>query len=183
MKAWRLAVAVALAWWNWSAMAVQAAGERFEAIRQQIEQAEVFDFGRVRAEDAVERTFEFHNAGAEVLEVKTVQLTPPLAVTKLSRQVQPGETASIAVRLGQPRKAGDFDGLIVVHFTNENAPNAIFRVRGRVVRPIDFEPLPAFFITTFKGESKQQSIEMTNYESEPLRALKVESTATASRRP
>ncbi len=175
MKTWRLAFAVALAWWSWSTVAVQAAEKPLEILRKQIEQAELFDFGKVRAEDAVEHTFEFHNSGVEMLEVKNVQLTPPLAVTRMSRQVQPGETASIVVRLGQPRKAGDFEGLIVVHFTKESSPNAFFRVRGRVVRPIDFEPLPAFFITTFKGESKQQSIEMTNYESEPLRSPKVES--------
>ncbi len=155
-------------------MAVQAAEKTLEILRKQIDQAAMFDFGKVRADDTVEHTFEFHNSGAEMLKVKNVQLTPPLAVTRMSRQVQPGETASIVVQLGQPRKAGDFEGLIVVHFTQENSPNAIFRVRGRVVRPIDFEPLPAFFITTFKGESKQQSIEMTNYESEALRSPKVE---------
>jgi hypothetical protein len=173
MKAWRLALAMALAW-NWSAMGVQAAETPVEVLQKQIERAELFDFGTVRAEDAVEHTFEFRNSGAETLEVENVQLTAPLTVTKMTRQVRPGERASIAVRLGQPRKPGDFEGLIVVHFRKENAPNVIFRVRGRVVLPIDFEPMAAFFITTFKGESKQQSIGVTNYASEPLQALTVE---------
>lgn len=174
MTGWPLALVVALAWWSWPVVAVQAGEKGIETLRRQIEHAEIFDFGKVRAEDAVEHTFVFRNSGAEMLEVKNVQMTPPLAVTKMSQQVQPGETASVTVRLGQPRKAGDFEGLVVVQFTKDNSPTAIFRVRGRVVRPIDFDPLAAFFITTFKGESKQQSIEMTNYEGEPLQAVTVE---------
>lgn len=169
-----LALALAFGWWSWSVIAAQPAQESPEAIRKQIEKAELFDFGKIRAEDAVEHTFQLRNSGTEILEVKNVQLTPPLTVTKMSRQVRPSEAASITVRLGQPRKAGDFEGLIVVNFTKDGSPSALFRVQGRVVQPIDFEPLPAFFITTFKGESKQQSIEITNYESQPLQTLKVE---------
>ncbi len=144
------------------------------AVRKQVQQAEVFDFGKVRQEDSVEHTFQFRNPGTEVLELKSVQLTPPLAVTKMSRQIQPGENGSVTVQLGQPRKVGDFEGLIVVQFSKTDAPNIFFRVQGRVVSLIDFDPLPAFYITTFKGESKQQSIEVTNYGSEPLKSLKIE---------
>ncbi len=154
--------------------AAQTADERLRAVRKQIQQAEVFDFGKVRQTDLVEHTFQVPNPGAETLELKNVQLTPPLTITKMSRQIRPGETGSITVQLGQSRPAGDFEGLIVVQFTREDAPNVFFRVQGRVVRPIDFEPIPAFYITTFKGESKQQSIEITNNESEPLKFLKVE---------
>ncbi len=152
----------------------QSARERLAEIRKQIERAEVFDFGKVRAEDAVEHTFRFTNPGKDTLEIKNVQLTPPLVISRMSRRIGPGESLDIVVRLAEPRQAGDFEGLVVVNFTDDNAAKGLFRVRGRIVRPVDFDPLPAFFITTFKGESKRQSIEITNYESEPLQILKVE---------
>ena len=157
-----------------SLLATQTEQERAAIIKKQIQQAEVFDFGKVRSDAPVEHTFQLRNSGLEPLEVKTVQLTPPLKVTGMRRLVKPGETTAITVSLGQPRTPGDFEGIIVVHFTKEDAADSFFRVQGRIVRSIDFEPMPAFFVTAFKGESKQQSVEITNYESEPLRILKVE---------
>ncbi|MEN6537154.1 MAG: DUF1573 domain-containing protein [Bryobacteraceae bacterium] len=170
----RLAWALMLAFTWADGAAAQTADERLRAVRKQIQQAEVFDFGIVRQTDLVEHTFQVRNPGDETLVVKNVQLTPPLTITKMSRQIRPGETGSVTVQLGQPRPAGDFEGLIVVQFTREDAPEVFFRVQGRVVRPIDFDPFPAFYITTFRGESKQQSIEITNNQSEPLKFLKVE---------
>lgn len=167
-------LALLATWGATHTAAEQSPQGRLAAIKKEIQQAKTFDFGKVRSGDPVEHVFEFRNSGTETLEVKSIQLTPPLTVAKMTRRVKPGETASVAVRLEQPRRPGDFEGLIVIHFTKEDAPEAFFRVQGRVVGPIDFEPMRAFFVTAFKGESTEQSLEITNYESEPLRILKVE---------
>src|SRR5512138_540025 len=86
--------------------AAQTPEAQIAAVKQQIRQAPMFDFGKVRPDDPVEHVFEFRNPGTETLEVKNIQLTPPLTVTKMSRRVMPGEAAAVTVRLGQPRKQG-----------------------------------------------------------------------------
>lgn len=174
MNITRSSLLIALAMCAQGGAGAQTAQERLTQIRKQIERSELFDFGKVRPEDPVEHTFQFRNAGAEPLEVKNIQLTAPLSVISMPRAVPAGGTASIVVRLGQPRNSGQFEGIIVVHFKKEDAPPGLFRVQGRVVRPIDFEPFAAFFITTFKGEPREQAVEITNYETKPLSILKVE---------
>ena len=143
------------------------------AVRKEIKEAPVWDFGKVRRDQEVEHSFELRNDGSEPLEIRTVQLTPPLAVTAMKRVVQPGETSRVNVRLGQPRNGGDFEGLIVVQFAKEGSRARLFRVQGRIVKAIDFDPLKAFFITASKGESAEQSIEVVNYDTEPLHKIEV----------
>jgi hypothetical protein len=150
-------------------------------VRKEIQEAPVWDFGKVRRDQEVEHSFELHNDGAEPLEIKTVQLTPPLAVTAMKRVVQPGETSRVSVRLGQPRNGGDFEGLIVVQFAKEGSRPKLFRVQGRIVKAIDFEPLQAFFITASTGESAEQSIEIVNYDTEPLHKMEVARESTRFR--
>lgn len=152
----------------------QSAEERLALIKKQIAQAPVFEFGKVRAEDPVEHVFTFRNSGTEALEVKTVQLTPPLEVTKMGRQIGPGESASIVIRLGQRRGHGDFEGVVIVHFTKADAPPVFFRVQGRVVGAIEFEPMRAFFVTAFRGEPAERTLDITNYDNRPLEILKTE---------
>jgi hypothetical protein len=151
------------------------------AVRKEIQEAPVWDFGKVRRDQKVEHSFELRNDGSEPLEIKTVQLTPPLAVTGMKRLVQPGETSRVDVRLGQPRNGGDFEGLVVVQFAKEGSRAKLFRVQGRIVKAIDFEPLKAFFITASKGESAEQSIEIVNYDTEPLHNMEVTGESTRFR--
>ncbi len=143
------------------------------AVRKEIQNAPVWDFGKVRRDEVVEHSFELRNDSSNTLEINAVQLTPPLSVTGMKRILQTGETGRIDVRFGQPRSGGDFEGLIIVQFAGDNARAKFFRVQGRVVNAIDFDPLKAFFITTFKGESVQQSIDIVNYDTEPLRKIAV----------
>ncbi len=150
-------------------------------IRKEIQEAPVWDFEKVRHDQEVEHTFELRNDGSEPLEIRTVQLTPPLTVTGMKRVIQPGETTRVNVRLGQPRNAGDFEGLIVVQFAKEGERAKLFRVQGRIVKAIDFEPLKAFFITASKGEPAEQSIDIVNYDTEPLHKIEVAGESTRFR--
>lgn len=131
------------------------------------------DFGSIGLEAPMEFTFEFHNDRREVLEVHDVKLTPPLVVTQMTSRVQPGSNGKITIRLGEPRKKGEFKGSIVVNFANQGVNSLILWATGRLVPPIEFDPFPAFFISAQRGKTKATSIEITNHEPDPMEILNV----------
>ena len=142
------------------------------------ERPDRFFFGRVGEEEPVEHTFFFQNTGGQELEIENVQLMPPLSVTKMTSQVAPGEQGSVTVRLGTPREKEEFQGQVVINFKNSSLDPLIFWMIGEVVAPIEFQPMPVFFVTTQRGQSKQDSIEIINHEELPLEILRVENPST-----
>ncbi len=112
------------------------------------------------------------------MEIKDVQLTPPLVVTKMPVRVRPGESASITVRLEKPREKGEFRGSVVVNFKNEASNPLVFWVLGNVVPPIEFDPFPMFFVSTQRGHEKTASLEVISHEPETFEILRVEHTSS-----
>src|SRR5262245_997207 len=79
-------------------------------------QNNVFDFGTLGVEDEWQHTFQFENSYAEPLEIKDVQLTPPLVVTTMTPRVEPGKSGSVTIRMERPRDRGEFQGTVAVDF-------------------------------------------------------------------
>jgi hypothetical protein len=135
---------------------------------------QAFDFGTIGVEEEWQHTFQFANSGSTVLEIRDVNLTPPLVVTQMPARVLPGQQASVTVRLETPRDKGDFEGTVAVNFKGEASKSVIFWVTGKVVRPIEFDPMPMFFLSTQRGQEKAASIEVVNHEVDPFEILRVE---------
>jgi len=140
----------------------------------QSKRPETFDFGTIGVEEEWQHTFEFENKGSAALEIKDVNLTPPLVVTKMPIHVPPGQPASFTVRLETPRDKGDFRGAVVINFKGEASEPLVFWVVGKIARPIEFDPMPMFFVSTQRGQEKTSSIEVINHEPAPLEILRVE---------
>jgi len=137
----------------------------------------IFDFGTIGVEEDWQHTFEFENKGSAALEIKDVNLTPPLVVTKMPVHVAPGQRGSFTIRLETPRDNGDFRGAVVVNFKGEAVEPLVFWVMGKVARPIEFDPMPVFFVSTQRGQEKTASIELINHESDPFEIMRVENTS------
>jgi len=135
---------------------------------------QAFDFGTIVTDEEWQHTFQFANSGSTALEIKDVNLTPPLVVTQMPAFVQPGQRAGVTVRLETPRDKGDFKGTVVVNFKGEAAKPRIFWITGKIVRPIEFDPMPMFFVSTQRGQEKTASIEVVNHEVDPFEILRVE---------
>ncbi len=139
---------------------------------------ETFDFGTIGIEDEWQHVFQFKNSSSEALEIKDVQLTPPLVVTKMPVRVRPGESASITVRLEKPREKGEFRGSVVINFKNEASNPLVFWVLGKVVPPIEFDPFPMFFVSTQRGHEKTASLEVISHEPETFEILRAEHSSS-----
>ena len=135
---------------------------------------QAFDFGTIGLEEDWQHTFQFTNNGSTALEVRDVNLTPPLVVTQMPARVLPGQRASVTVRMETPRDRGDFEGAVAVNFKGEAPKPVVFRVTGKIVRPIEFDPMPIFFLSTLRGQEKTASIEIVNHEADPFEILRAE---------
>jgi hypothetical protein len=140
----------------------------------QASQNNVFDFGTLGIEDEWQHTFEFENSGPEPLEIKDVQLTPPLVVTTMTPRVQPGKSGLVTVRLERSREKGEFQGTVAVNFRSQPSNPLVFEVVGKIVPPVEFDPYPMFFVSTHRGQDKKASIEIVNHEHETFEILRAE---------
>ena len=144
------------------------------ALPPQRSQNEVFDFGTLGVEDEWQHTFRFENSGSAALDIKDVQLTPPLVVTTMTPRVQPGKSGTVNVRLESPREMGEFQGIVAINFLSQPSNPLVFEVVGKIVPPIEFDPFPMFFVSTQRGRDKTASIEIINHEQETFEILRAE---------
>jgi len=135
---------------------------------------QAFDFGTIGLEEDWQHTFQFTNSGSSALEIRDVNLTAPLVVTQMPARVLPGQLASVTVRMETPRDRGDFKGAVAVNFKGEASKPVVFWVTGKIVRPIEFDPMPVFFLSTQRGQEKTASIEVVNHEADPCEILRAE---------
>ena len=134
---------------------------------------QAFDFGTIGLEEDWQHTFQFTNNGSTALEVRDVNLTPPLVVTQMPARVLPGQRASVTVRMETPRDRGDFEGAVAVNFKGE-ASNPWFsglredRAANRVRPDANIFPFHA------ARPEKTASIEIVNHEADPFEILRAE---------
>jgi hypothetical protein len=140
--------------------------------------SDAFDFGTIGLTDELQHTFQFTNSGPKPLEIENVELTPPLIVTKMPSRIPPGEKADVTVRLETPREKGDFRGSAVVNFKNEASAPRVFWLVGKIVPPIEFDPFPIFFVSTWRGQEKTASLEIINHEPDSLEIRSVENPSS-----
>ena len=138
-----------------------------------------FAFGPQSRETTAEHTFYFRNAGSEPLRIRSVNFTAPLVIgNRLPNPVPPGERIPVIVRFGMPPEMGRFDGEVLVAFQNPGVEPLRLRVSAEIVEPIEFQPFPAFFATTQRGQVEEKSVEIINHEAEPLEIMRVDNPSS-----
>ena len=128
----------------------------------------LFNFGKVMSGIVVEHDFIVKNEGSVPLRIRRASMTPPLLVTRMPREVAPGTEGVIHFKLDTSKVEGPFQGAIVVFLDDPALPEADLSFKGQVAAPIELAPLPAFFVSALRGETRQSSIEIINHEPEPL---------------
>jgi len=155
----------------WIAALCLVRGEA-EAGSNHEERAYRFEF--VGLHDPLEHTFSFENPGPDDLELGNVSVTAPLELVKATSKVSPGKTGLVTVRLGEPRKKGVYEGQVELAFKDPEKSHLVFRLAGRIGPGIECVPMPAFFVSTQRGEPKRASIQIINHEKEPVDIIRVE---------
>src|SRR5262249_24739449 len=133
-----------------------------------------YDFGHVGLDAEVKYTFTFRNYGSETLEIRQVEVTSPLKVTKLTNRVEPGAEGSVTVEMQKPFKLGEFEGGVVVHFKDDGRKLETVYGEGEISPPIEFIPHNVIFLSTQRGQPKETAVEIVNHEAAPLEILHAE---------
>jgi uncharacterized protein DUF1573 len=131
----------------------------------------LYQFGKVGLDAVIQHTFTFSNTGATAIEIRHVQLTPRLVVTKMTSRIEPGAEGKVTVEIQKPLKQMEFDGVVVVHFKNDLRKPETFYVQGEIVPPVEFIPHKVIFLSTQRGEPKSAVVEIVNHEADPMEIL------------
>lgn len=128
----------------------------------------VLEFGRVLQIQPAERPLKLSNSGTTPLRIRSVALTPPLRAVRMPREVAPGATAEIAVRLDPKDIRGRYDGAITVMLDTTEQAEVVVPVHAEIVQPVEVLPRPMFFVAALRGKESAATLEIVNNEEEPL---------------
>ena len=128
--------------------------------------------------EPVEHIFVFTNNTAEILETARIGVTPPLTVSNISARVFPWQGGMLRFRLGDPRPAGDYQGVIEVDFKNPGISNITFEVTGKITPLVEAKPFPEFFVATSRAHPKEASIQIVNHDAQPLVITSIDCSST-----
>jgi len=106
----------------------------------------VFDFGRVESGKVVNHTFEFTNAGNQVLEIRDVWTSCGCtAATNWTRRVEPGKTGVIPIIFDSGGKAGPLTKTVSLACNDPSQPKVVLEFNAMIWKPIDALPNIATF--------------------------------------
>jgi hypothetical protein len=127
-----------------------------------------FRFGRVLSGTVITHQISVKNEGARPMRIVTVQLTPPLVVTRMPASIGPGLEGSVQLALDTSRLRGLFTGEVHVILNDGGVIERSLTVEGEIVPHVEVQPAPAFFLAGRRGEAREASLEIVNHDPEPL---------------
>jgi hypothetical protein len=123
----------------------------------------IYDFGRVKAGDAVKHTFVFTNVGTEVLEVTNVQTSCGCATTgEWTRRVEAGGTGTIPVQFHTAGFGGEMLKTVAVYSTDKTNFLTTLQLKGTVWKPVDVVPSFAVLNILPDATTASTSVRITN---------------------
>ncbi|PYM29031.1 MAG: hypothetical protein DMD80_10270, partial [Candidatus Rokuibacteriota bacterium] len=126
------------------------------------------DFGGVRRGEKVARTFQLRNGGDASLELTGVRFSMPGMTARLPGTVAPGADATIELELTTDHVQGRARGVAVVETNDPRARSVSLVLTGMVHGPVDIEPLPAVFLSSFRGEDVRRELTVRSNQPGPV---------------
>jgi hypothetical protein len=132
------------------------------------------EFGTVKQGEKVVHGFAFRNETATPLSIKQVDLSEAGMTARFKRAIPPGEQGMITLAWDTSKVKGEVKGDAIVHFADSSQPPVILALGGTVKPPIEIQPYPAAFFSTFKGEGARRKLTIINNEDHPLAITRIE---------
>ena len=126
------------------------------------------DFGGVRRGERVVRTFRLHNDGDSSLEVTSVRLSMPGMTARLPRAIEPGGDGTLVLEWATDRVQGRVRGVVDVETNDPRARSVTLVLAGQVAAPLDIEPIPAVFLSAFRGEDARRELTLRSNQPGPV---------------
>ena len=125
-------------------------------------------FGSVRRGDRVVWVFRVHNEGDTALAVTSVRFSMPGMTARLPGQIEPGGVGAISLEWATDHVQGSVRGVTVVETNDPRERSITLVLAGTVHAPIDIEPIPAVFLSSFRGEDVQRELTLRSNRPDPV---------------
>lgn len=132
------------------------------------------DFGTVLPGTVVKKTFSIRNRGTAPLIIKRADISAPNLRLRVTQEIAPGATTELELAWDTSRVTGELEGQAVLHLNDPRTPRLAFTLAGIVVSAIDVLPVPAFYLSQFKGDAAAQELTIRNNQERHLTITKIE---------
>jgi Protein of unknown function (DUF1573) len=126
------------------------------------------DFGDVRRGAKVTRSFGLHNGGDTPLELIGVRFSMAGMTARLPRTVAAGDDATVVLEWTTDRVQGSVRAVAVVETNDPRAESVPLLLAGTVHGPVDIEPVPAVFLSAFRGEDVRRELTLRSNQPGPV---------------
>jgi Protein of unknown function (DUF1573) len=127
-----------------------------------------YDFGDIRRGEKVTRVFRLHNGGDTPLKLTAVRFDMPGMSARLPGTVAPGDDAAVVLEWTTDRVQGSVRGVAFVETNDPRAASVPLRLAGTVHGPLDIEPVPAVFLSAFRGEDIRRELILRSNQPRPV---------------
>jgi hypothetical protein len=126
------------------------------------------DFGSVRRGERVVWIFRLRNGGDTPLAVTSVRFSMPGMTARLPGEVESGGDGSIALEWATDHVQGNVRGVTVVETNDPSARSITLVLAGTVHAPLDVEPIPAVFLSSFRDENVHRELMLRSNQPAPV---------------
>ena len=135
---------------------------------------ESYDFGTVKQGVRVVHVFTVKNINSVALRIERADLSMPGMTARFKPDVPPGSVGTVTIEWVTDRVVGPVQGEARLSWNDPARREATVIVKGVVTPPISIEPIPAVFLSLFKGEKGERLLRVVNNEERPVAVTRVE---------
>lgn len=131
--------------------------------------ATTHEFGRVPRGTVVTKNFVIGNTGTAPLSIEKMQFSTPGMRARVAALIEPGRSVLLQVEWDTSHYSRDAEGQVVLELNDPATPKLVITLAGFVVSPIEVEPVPAFYLSQFHGDTSAQTVTIRNNRDRSLR--------------
>jgi hypothetical protein len=136
--------------------------------------ATTYHFGRVSRGTVITTSFIIRNTGAAPLLIENMQFSTPGMRARVATTIEPGTSAELEIEWDTSQYTRDAEGQALLVLNDPDMPRLVLSLTGFVVSPIDVEPVPAFYLSQFHGDTSAQTVTIRNNRDGTVRIMGTE---------
>src|SRR5262249_2405008 len=133
-----------------------------------------YEFGSVPRGTLIRKKFSLRNAGSAPLVIEKADFSTPGMKLRVVQKIEPGKAADLEVQWDTSSYTREVVGSVVLQLNDPATPRLALTLTGTVISPIDIEPVPAFYLSQFQGETISQDITIVNNQDRAIKISKLE---------
>lgn len=135
------------------------------------------DLGALAQGARVSHVFTIKNTGDAVLKIERAELSPGITV-RFKPEVAAGAEGKITMELPTELFGGDAEAAGQFRLNDPATPRLTLTLKAHVIQPIEVLPLPAAFLSVFRGEAGERVLTVKSNLGRPLAITRLELLGT-----